>query len=322
MPPRCTTHLFPGFEFAFDDASGLFTCANCGEFVHQSPSSIANGCHKAACAVHTRACSMLQPGDTLAGAQVRMGSKRARSELEDLVTSSHVHGKSIRLRTTWSGARGGSAWICRGAFGHLVSRAQESLSRVKVGVGNTWKPMAGDRWQGFVVLQEGLALHELVSWAVQPFSEKGYSLRRNQYMILWGKGETQPPHVDGHFVTPNRRDTVQVDDALSVLMYLDDREVSLCTRGEDICLSMHAGDVLVMSSHTWHRGLASDTSSGVVFASLDRSAEANKESDRFFFRELADTAEIPAEYELNLHASSSWGGIANRVESVLRGRSH
>ncbi len=147
-----------------------------------------------------------------------MASKRARSELKELVTSSQVHGRAIPLRTTWSGSRSrlGNAWICRAACTHLVPNANDMLGSIKVGMGNTWKRVAGDRWQGFVVLREGLALHELVSWAVRPFSQLGYTLRRNQYIVLWGKGETQCPHIDGHFVTPNRRDSVQVDYALVV----------------------------------------------------------------------------------------------------------
>ena len=70
-------------------------------------------------------------------------------------------------------------------------------------------------------------MYDLVSAVLNQFVDDGFELHRKQYLIFWGKGETQRPHIDGHYTTPDRAGRQQVDDALSVLLYLSNREVSL-----------------------------------------------------------------------------------------------
>jgi hypothetical protein len=279
-----------------------------------------NGGHLESLRVHIRGCSM-EPSDTLVGARSRISGKKRSSEIELLARDSHAHGNPLRMRATWespSGAQSGHAWVCRRAFLHLVEDARKSMADIRPGTGNNWKKVDGDRWQGFIVLREGLALYELVSWALLPFEVEGYKLRREQYMILWGKGKTQLPHIDGHFVKPDRATPHQVDDAISVLLYLSDREVSLCMHEQEIRLQVHAGDALVISSRTWHRGIGSDTESGVLFLSLDRSLEANKESDSEFYIQAPNLSEIPKEYVLHMHAGSIWNGLPSLLKSTLK----
>ena len=265
---------------------------------------------------------MAQP-DTLAGVQARAGPQRRRSEVEALVSDSEVHGVPIRLRGTWGGVgvNTGHAWLCRRSFSGLLERALEAIPAIRTSLGgNNWRRVDGGRWQGMIALKEGLALYELVTWVLAVFAPAGYMLHRSQYIILWGMGVDQQPHIDGHYVKPDRIELVQVDDAVSVLLYLSDREVCLCMHGEEVRLQVHAGDALVMSSRVWHRGIGSKVESAVVFLSLDRSVEADDESERDFYKQVPNLFAIPKEYVLHMHAGSIWGEMPGALEAALRGR--
>jgi hypothetical protein len=162
------------------------------------------------------------------------------------------------------------------------------------------------------------AVHALVAPVLSAFKPLGYKLRREMFVVLWGKGTEQKPHMDGHFYCPQRHRREQVDDALSVLIYLSDRELGVCTAGEDIRLSVHAGDAVVMTSRTWHRGLASTEESGVVFISLDRSHDTASQSEVEFFQELDKGQGIPEDYRVGIHVRTGLGCVPSHVMGTLK----
>ena len=55
----------------------------------------------------------------------------------------------------------------------------------------------------------------------------------------------------------------------------------------------------------------------MVFVSLDRSVQANREAESLFYNQVSELTEIPSEYKLHLHANTAWGEVAGTVAKVL-----